>query len=635
VKVWDTTTGKETLILTGNTAGWSPDSKRIVVTNVNFTMTVWDTTTGREGVTLKGHRNPIISVAWSPDSKQIASGSYDNTVKVWDATTGKESLTLEGHAQQVNSVAWSPDGKRLVSGSNDLTVKVWKVAGRQPPTTPVTKPIGKKTDGRLPVPDAAALDAAEKEVKEAYKADYAKPGPTDVVNLYTRLGIEGSNASDKPAAFRYVLLREARDLAAKAGNYGQTMTAVEDMARIFAEDVWEMKADALEKVDAKAGIEMNRRFGRENTTKPYHRDFASFALIAADEAIEDDAFRAAERFVRVAEANAAAAGEARLKALVPERLKELAALRKAYEPVLDARNALAARPGDPDANLVVGKFYCLAKGDWDRGLPRLAGSSDGKLKDLAKSDMECPPETDAMGGLADQYAAQAEKEEGDAKTHLRWRACYWYERAEGTSTDPSRAKVFSTKRAAIEKNLAPARAFVLYSGFGPPTSWTIPTSNLRRLLLVSESQKLTFPKGIHSALELADTPPGQPCTLFIVYRHRGRVRLSITKDSETVNLVPQAGFVDTQPGRPAPGQHLTILYARYGTGGRYADVTAKVQSAVKDNTLDGKPSDLGLDDPAPGKPKRLAVVFAHGDRVFFRVTDDNNPIIFDASVAER
>jgi hypothetical protein len=431
---------------------------------------------------------------------------------------------------------------------------------------------------------------------------------------------------------RYVLLREARDLAAKAGNYESTIKAVEDMARIFAEDVWEMKADVLEKVDAKAGIEMDRRFGRENTTKPYHRDFASFALIAADEAVEDDAFRAAERIVKVAEANAAPAGDARLKALVPERLKELAALRKAYEPIPGARKTLALRPDDPEANLVVGKFYSLAKGDWNRGLPRLALSSDSRFKDLAKSDLETGSDPDAMAELGDRYAAQADMEGDPAKTHLLWRACYWYERAEGLYPKPSGTKVAAT-RAEIEKKLPPARPFVLHVGWGSPSTWAVPTDNFRRLLLSSGGLKLNFPKGIRAALGLSDTVPGEDKSLIVVYRHRGRVRLSITKDSDAVSIPPSPGFVDTEPGKPAPGQELTILYARYGIAGAYADVTAKVQSAVKGMTVNAKPADLGLGESIRGKPKWLVVVCQYGDTVYMRTTPEDSPIFLNPPAA--
>jgi hypothetical protein len=283
---------------------------------------------------------------------------------------------------------------------------------------------------------------------------------------------------------------------------------------------------------------------------------------------------------------------------------------------------------------VVGKFYCLDKGDWDRGLPRLALGGDANLKDLAKSDLECTSGADAMAALANRYAAHSEKEESTAKTHLLWRACYWYERAEGMSKDDAaRAKVLAAKRAAVEKNLPPTRPRVLFCRFGSTSNWATPTVNLKRLLFLSGGHKLVFPNGIHSDLEIALQTSREPNTLVIVYRYRGRVRLSTTKESEAVLIPPQGGF-DTQPGRPEPGQELTILYAKHGTGGTFADITPKLQSAVNGKMLNAKVADLGLADAAPGNPKLLVIVYSYAGRVYFYSGGDEHPIILDPPVTE-
>ena len=61
------------------------------------TLKVWDATSGQETLTLKGHMAGVMGVAFSPDGKRIVSGSVDKTLKVWDATSGEETLTLKGH----------------------------------------------------------------------------------------------------------------------------------------------------------------------------------------------------------------------------------------------------------------------------------------------------------------------------------------------------------------------------------------------------------------------------------------------------------------------------------------------------------------------------------------------------------
>ena len=146
LKLWDTTSGREVLTVNEQQVEdlslrfvmslvFSPDGKRLAGADLSplaRTVRVWDTTTGQETLTLKGHNGEVQSVAFSPDGKRLASAGGDGNVKVWDATNGQETLTLKGHASTLKrdasgvlSVAFSPDGKRLASASDDGTVKIW------------------------------------------------------------------------------------------------------------------------------------------------------------------------------------------------------------------------------------------------------------------------------------------------------------------------------------------------------------------------------------------------------------------------------------------------------------------------------------------------------------------------------
>ncbi len=132
VKVWDATSGKEQLTLTGHTGrvvvAWSPDGKFIATGSGDKAVRLWDATTGEELSVLRGHTGGVSSIAWSPDGSRIASGSDgDKTIKVWDAATGRELLTLRGHISQLRSISWSPDGKHLATGTDNGWVKIWEV----------------------------------------------------------------------------------------------------------------------------------------------------------------------------------------------------------------------------------------------------------------------------------------------------------------------------------------------------------------------------------------------------------------------------------------------------------------------------------------------------------------------------
>jgi WD40 repeat protein len=133
VKVWDAKTGQELLTFRAydgfvHAACFSPDGKRLATSSGDSKhgeVKVWNADTGQELRSLKGHTGPVWSVCFSPDGKRLASASADKAVKVWDAETGQEAFTLRGHAGFVNSVCFSPGGHRLASASDDKTVKVW------------------------------------------------------------------------------------------------------------------------------------------------------------------------------------------------------------------------------------------------------------------------------------------------------------------------------------------------------------------------------------------------------------------------------------------------------------------------------------------------------------------------------
>jgi WD40 repeat protein/tetratricopeptide (TPR) repeat protein len=135
VRIWDLSTGRESLILKGHTdwvldLAWSPDGRRLASTSDDRTVRVWDAVSGQEVFRLKGHAWRVSHVSWSPDGKRLASASLDGTVKIWDAETVQEAVTFR-HTERVHGVSWSPDGKRLASVADDPWVRVWDAAGGQ------------------------------------------------------------------------------------------------------------------------------------------------------------------------------------------------------------------------------------------------------------------------------------------------------------------------------------------------------------------------------------------------------------------------------------------------------------------------------------------------------------------------
>ena len=126
-RVWDATTGENTLTLTHNTwvrtVAWSPDGHHILTGSQDATARIWDAETGENTLTLT-HNTWVRTVAWSPDGHHILTGSGDGTARIWDATTGTNTLTTT-HSTWVRAVAWSPDGHHILTGSGDGTARIW------------------------------------------------------------------------------------------------------------------------------------------------------------------------------------------------------------------------------------------------------------------------------------------------------------------------------------------------------------------------------------------------------------------------------------------------------------------------------------------------------------------------------
>jgi hypothetical protein len=267
------------------------------------------------------------------------------------------------------------------------------------------------------VPDSAALDKATRTIKDLFKDEIdAAKTPAGKLELAKNLLQRGIDTQGDPAG-QYVLLRMARDYAVIAADAGLAMQVVDELARSFQIDALSMKIEMLTSL---AKIAMIPAQGKM---------FAETATAVADEAITADSYDVAKQATALALAAAKKTRDAELNKQIVGRTKEVEALEQAFRTVKTAQSTLDSMPLDPDANLAVGRYRGLVKGDWDRGVPMLALGNDPKLKALAVLELEASESADDQVKLADAWSEYATTLESSVKDRVEARSLFWYTKA--------------------------------------------------------------------------------------------------------------------------------------------------------------------------------------------------------------
>jgi len=258
------------------------------------------------------------------------------------------------------------------------------------------------------VPNDAAQEKAEAVIRDLYKVEYAENEPAAMRGLTGTLLRKAAEMPDDPTG-RFVLLREARDLAARSGDVGLAFRAVDRIAEGFEADPFGMKTAVL------------TAMVRSAKTAEELQSLAEAGLDLSDEAMAagrgDDALRLSTQ------AQAAAK-----KARNPSLATRAQARTREYRKVQAALQTLKTRPDSPEANAAVGKFHCFVTGDWDKGVPYLGKGDDPKLKAVARAEGAKPSDPAAQETLADSWWDLAGGGGQEKASYLR-RALYWYQQS--------------------------------------------------------------------------------------------------------------------------------------------------------------------------------------------------------------
>jgi hypothetical protein len=277
-------------------------------------------------------------------------------------------------------------------------------------------------DLRLPVPDDKALATASATAKELYRAGYESAKRPAEKRLFAKGLLEqaGKLTSDPPG--RFVLLRDARDIGAQAGAIDIALSAADKLGEIYRVDPLPMKLKVLEQ--AAPALATAAEAGTLFTK----------SLELEAELVARDDYEGARRALTLALSAARRSGNREVVNQVTDRRERLEELKTAFERVAGAMHTLVVSPDDPAASAVVGKYLCLVRQNWPRGLQLLARGNDEVLREIAQADLKNPTDTGEQTALADRWWDWAEKLGQDhlhslARRSARLRAAHWYKQA--------------------------------------------------------------------------------------------------------------------------------------------------------------------------------------------------------------
>ncbi len=284
-----------------------------------------------------------------------------------------------------------------------------------------------------PIPKFAAQSKSEHFVREHYKREFAQHDPADQLALSRKLRDEIDQFADDPPT-RFVMLREARELAVDAGDLDAAFGAIDDMNRLFVIDARELKASAMSAMIDKSTLPASQLIDKY--------------LKVADAALSTGEVDLANKAYSLASMLADQQRDPTLKQLVKEEHVAIMDAVREQKAVLAAMDRVKLHPEDGKANLLVGKYACFVRELWPQGLPYLAKGSDPKLKALAEQELEAR-DANSIASAADGWWDYAPSVSGRASDRARLHAAELYRQAmpalSGTAKDRAEQRADAPK----------------------------------------------------------------------------------------------------------------------------------------------------------------------------------------------
>jgi hypothetical protein len=295
---------------------------------------------------------------------------------------------------------------------------------KSPPTPPAVPEAELLSSSKRPVPSSDEQAKLQKQVDDIYKPAEATTSQKKL-ELAEKMFATAEETKDDPVS-RYVLMQSAWRLAGEAGKLDLALDMIDRAKEWYVIEPLAAKIAVLERAENAVGT------GPE--TEAFSLQLVRKAEMLVDLALGDDDFPTAMHLLeKIAIPAARRTSDKQLAVELAKRRLQIRRQREDFAGVEKAQEALAANKADAEANLTLGRWHCLVKGDWERGLPYLAKGSDQALAGLAQRELAGATSSQAQIELADAWWDLSEQDGSKQKdpivASMRARAGFWYQKA--------------------------------------------------------------------------------------------------------------------------------------------------------------------------------------------------------------
>lgn len=191
------------------------------------------------------------------------------------------------------------------------------------------------------------------------------------------------------------------------------------------------------------------RFGAENLQKiPAHElpEFREVAKSVLERAEQENNYEAMNELIQIGTRFAASQNDQKVIAELDQLKERIKASRKDYDAIQARFLSLEVPSLDEAGNLMVGKFWCVHRNDWEKGFPFLLRSNDDRFEYLAETELTAPIDPRVQFKIAEGWwEIGISSPPGAERNKFLGRAAQWFKLANANMTD-SIEKVTSQQR---------------------------------------------------------------------------------------------------------------------------------------------------------------------------------------------